>query len=313
MTTFRHFSLLLLTLAMIWVSTPADARESHKAQGHAKTKVTCKEDCFEKLIDPCIDKKKDEYAGKGDYCRIALKDLHTTQFSIGLKSVMCKATKLKAKGATKLTSYLLRHPLPMVKKEKDTYYFTDHHHMSAALYMATGDSKQNVYAVVNGQVTETDIKRREEDLNTTNKDRAFWNIMNQHNWLYPYGEDGQGPLDPEKLPSVENLHKHDNAYRSLSWMVRQCGGYQKMGVDFEEFKWAAYLRYKLGMSNDEVNKAIDYKTIDPATYDFHKNPKPKKDPHYQAQCMGSLDGGEKDFCAMPLVKKAMEIVENSPL
>ncbi|MBF0590041.1 MAG: hypothetical protein HQL53_13045 [Magnetococcales bacterium] len=239
--------------------------------------------------------------------QISLKDMHTTQYSVGMKSVNCKAIKLKDKSDKKLKSYLLSHPVPFVEHD-GKYYFTDHHHMSSALRIATGNPEQKVFGTIIGKVSKEDVAKRKKQINAKSDDEAFWNIMLGNTWFYPFGVDGGGPQDPYDLPSVAKLSKgkRDNPYRSLAWMVRECGGYTKSPTPFTEFRWAYYLRGKLGMTNDRLRETIQNKPLDPET--FKPEGKLKKDPLYQENCMGTVDAKESQklsFCNTPIMTRAI--------
>jgi hypothetical protein len=65
-----------------------------------------------------------------------VKDLHPTQFAVGMLEVSSKSDKLaKKERAKKLDAYLrkVKHAEPVVIGPSGIKYITDHHHLAAAL------------------------------------------------------------------------------------------------------------------------------------------------------------------------------------
>jgi hypothetical protein len=77
------------------------------------------------------------------------------------------------------------------------------------------------------------------DLRMVEKE-AFWGVMDNKRWVYPY--DARGERRPFKdLPkSVKDLK--DDPYRSLAGEMRRQGGFAKDTTPFSEFLWADFLR-----------------------------------------------------------------------
>jgi hypothetical protein len=77
------------------------------------------------------------------------------------------------------------------------------------------------------------------DLTMVGKD-AFWGVMDNKRWVYPY--DAKGERRPFKdLPkTIEDLK--DDPFRSLAGELRRAGGFAKDTTPFSEFLWADFLR-----------------------------------------------------------------------
>lgn len=129
-----------------------------------------------------------------------------------------------------LEAYLKKHVVPIIigppyNDGSGTCYVIDHHHFLKAI-MQTRKSPY-IYA-------ECLENRRDMTKN------AFWHLMVENNWTYLKDEHGLF-IPPKRLPK-DFFYLENDPYRSLSWMAREYGGYNKVHVPFSEFHWANFFR-----------------------------------------------------------------------
>ncbi len=158
--------------------------------------------------------------------------LSPTQFNIGHVAMLDKKQKMlkkfnkELKGKKKLEKYLLEKAAPAYLASNGRYYIVDRHHTSRALYEANTSIKKYPILLI-------------QNLSHLSL-RDFFKYLQKVNGLYLF-DNGEGPLDPFELPLF--LSDLDNdPYRSLSWMVREEDGYEKIDVNFQEFIWANFFR-----------------------------------------------------------------------
>jgi len=160
--------------------------------------------------------------------KCAVSELHPTQISVGMTEVKVKEHKLKKMDKDELKKFKRENPEPSVLGPGGKYYIVDHHHLARALFESGVDSTWcNVIADYSGYSMSD-----------------FWNKMSERNWVYPYDENGHGPMSYSAIPArVEDLK--DDPYRSLAGFVRKAGGYDKSQTPFTEFKWADFFRARI--------------------------------------------------------------------
>lgn len=207
-----------------------------------------------------------EVAEVGSTCLMEVKDLHPTQFSVGSVAVDCKTQKIEKKHEKeKLEKYLADESryVPAVVGPDGTFYITDHHHLSTAVYRAKeGDwvgKNQKLHVSILMNFHGTGISMEE-----------FWNIMVMQKNVWPYDEKGEDVEDyGDKLSEMNMGDLKDNPYRTLSRWTRESCGYIKKGKEqclalkatakeptapyFMEFYWAKFLRNQLGKDNSELD------------------------------------------------------------
>jgi len=157
-------------------------------------------------------------------------DLKPTQFAVGMMEVSTKISKLKDQKDP--DSFLKDHPVPVVKSSFGVF-IVDHHHLVRACW-EIGIKKVYVEIIA--------------DLGELNP-QDFWKEMQKKNWTYLHDQFGNGPHPPEKLPQ-DIRGMADDPYRSLSWAVREEGGYEKDHTPFSEFHWAEFFRKKINDVSD---------------------------------------------------------------
>lgn len=174
--------------------------------------------------------------------KIAIAELRPTQFALGMREVIHKAEKLQAMKPKELEQYLVSMPVPVVIAPKGRRYLTDHHHLARAAWEI---GIKELYVDVKGDFSALPFD-------------VMWRTMRDANWVYLVDQLGNGPHDPIELP--ENIRcLADDPYRSVSWRVRDKGGYQKNPAPFSEFRWAEFFRKNLKIHPvfDEFDHAVE--------------------------------------------------------
>jgi hypothetical protein len=154
---------------------------------------------------------------------IPILDLRPTQMTVGMREVKDKRKRFREKGK-KQSDMIGKHMIPVVRGPDKRYYVVDHHHLARALH---DEGVEDILVTVIG------------DLSMVGRD-AFWGVMDNKRWVYPY--DAKGERRPFKdLPtSIRDLK--DDPYRSLAGELRRDGGFAKDTTPFSEFLWADFLR-----------------------------------------------------------------------
>lgn len=169
-------------------------------------------------------------------------ELRPTQFALGMREVAKKVEKISAMKEKHIEDFLEEHPVPIVISPHKHLYMIDHHHLVRACWEA-GIKKV--------------LTKLQADLShLTNEE--YWKVMLQSHWTYLYDQLGNGPHLPLRLPADIRCLA-DDPFRSLSWAVRDLGGFEKTTMAFSEFKWAEYFRSKIviEIGDKGFKKAVD--------------------------------------------------------
>jgi hypothetical protein len=151
--------------------------------------------------------------------------LRPTQMTVGMREVKEKRQRFRGRKSKQKQDELIgRHMIPVVKGPDGRYYVVDHHHLARALH---DEGIKDILVTVIG------------DLTMVGKD-AFWGVMDNKRWVYPYDAKGER-RDFKDLPkSIGDLK--DDPFRSLAGELRRAGGFAKDTTPFSEFLWADFLR-----------------------------------------------------------------------
>ncbi len=115
------------------------------------------------------------------------------------------------------------------------HYVIDHHHLARALHEE--GIKDILVTVI-------------ADLTMVDKD-AFWGVLDNHRWAYPYDAKGERRQFRDIPKTVADLK--DDPFRSLAGELRRVGGFAKDTTPFSEFLWADFLRRKMPRKSVEAN------------------------------------------------------------
>src|SRR5215471_16103818 len=161
---------------------------------------------------------------------------------------------MASQAGDRAAEFLGRHMIPVIMGPRDRYYITDHHHLARALH-EEGVERVFVTVIAN-------LRRLEP--------ASFWFVLDSHNWMHPFDEDGRRQRYQDIPMSVEDLV--DDPFRSLAGELRRAGGFAKDTTPFSEFLWADYLRRRVKRKTVErdflgaIEKALQLAKSDDANY-----------------------------------------------
>jgi len=162
--------------------------------------------------------------------------LRPTQMTVGMREVKEKRQRWREHKSKKKQAELLgKHMIPVVHGPDDRFYVIDHHHLARALH------DEGVRDVLVSVIA---------DLTMVDRD-AFWVVLDDRKWVYPYDVHGQRRRYSDIPKSVVDLK--DDPFRSLAGELRRVGGFAKDTTPFSEFLWADYLRRRLSRKSVEQN------------------------------------------------------------
>jgi len=172
---------------------------------------------------------------------MAILSLHPTQITVGMREVKEKRKRWREHNKKKQSELLGKHMIPVVLGPNDRHYVIDHHHLARALHdEGVKDVLVNVIA----------------DLSMVNRD-AFWGVLDNKRWVYPYDAKGERRHFSEVPKTVADLR--DDPFRSLAGELRRLGGFAKDTTPFSEFLWADFLRRHIARKDVDGNfdKALE--------------------------------------------------------
>ena len=151
--------------------------------------------------------------------------------------MMDKFKKMRKKALSgKLEKHLFKKAAPAFLAIDGRYYITDRHHTSRA---ALEVYKQGLSSIAAFPLIINESYRALPMTDFTNK-------MNKRGLLYLYlrGERQEPSSLPRTLSELE-----DDPYRSLSWLMREEGCFEKVDTPYLEFIWADFLRSKIELKS----------------------------------------------------------------
>jgi hypothetical protein len=173
---------------------------------------------------------------------VPILSLRPTQMTVGMREVKEKRKRWREhKSAKKQAELLGRHMIPVVLGPDERYYVVDHHHLARALH---DEGVKDILVSIIG------------DLSMVDRD-AFWGVMDNKRWVYPYDSKGERRQFTDLPKSVADLK--DDPFRSLAGELRRAGAFAKDTTPFSEFLWADFLRRRLSRKtvDDNFSKAIE--------------------------------------------------------
>jgi hypothetical protein len=173
---------------------------------------------------------------------VPILSLRPTQMTVGMREVKDKRKRWREnKSAKKRAELLGKHMIPVVLGPDECNYVVDHHHLARALH---DEGVKDILVTVIGNLTMVDRE-------------AFWGVMDNKRWAYPYDAKGQR-RDFKDIPKSVVALK-DDPFRSLAGELRRAGGFAKDTTPFSEFLWADFLRRKISRKSveDNFSKAME--------------------------------------------------------
>jgi hypothetical protein len=171
---------------------------------------------------------------------IPILDLRPTQMTVGMREVKEKRKRFREKGK-KQSDMIGKHMIPVVRGPDKRCYVVDHHHLARALH---DEGVKDILVTMIGDLTMV-----EPD--------AFWGVMDNKRWVYPYDVKGERRPFKDLPKTIKDLK--DDPYRSLAGELRRAGGFAKDTTPFSEFLWADFLRRQIARKvvEDHFSKALE--------------------------------------------------------
>lgn len=167
---------------------------------------------------------------------IPILSLRPTQMTVGMREVEEKRRRWRAQESHKKRAESLgQRMIPVVRGPKQHHYVVDHHHLARALH---DEGVKDVLVTVIA------------DLSMVDRD-AFWVVMDNRRWVYPYNSKGERCHFKDIPKSVADLK--DDPFRSLAGELRRVGGFAKDTTPFSEFLWADFLRRRMSRKTVEAD------------------------------------------------------------
>ena len=169
---------------------------------------------------------------------VPILSLRPTQMTVGMREVKEKRKRWREHTSAKKQAELLgKHMIPVVVGPDKGNYVVDHHHLARALH---DEGVKDILVTVIGDLTMVDRE-------------AFWGVMDNKRWVYPY--DAKGVRRPFKDIPKSVAALKDDPFRSLAGELRRAGGFAKDTTPFSEFLWADFLRRKMSRKSVEQDFA----------------------------------------------------------
>src|SRR6201988_1950163 len=161
--------------------------------------------------------------------------------TVGMREVKEKRKSFPEQNAAKQGDMIGNHMVPVVLGPDERYYVVDHHHLARALH---DEGVKDILVTVIGNLSMVDRD-------------AFWGVMDNKRWVYPYDAKGERRHFKDIPKSVADLK--DDPFRSLAGELRRAGGFAKDTTPFSEFLWADLFRRRLSrkMVNENFSKAME--------------------------------------------------------
>ena len=173
---------------------------------------------------------------------VPILSLRPTQMTVGMREVKEKRKRWRGHKSEKKRAELLgRHMIPVVLGPDGRYYVVDHHHLARALH---DENVNDILVTIIGDLSMVDRA-------------AFWGVMDNKRWVYPYDARGERRRFKDLPKSIKDLK--DDPYRSLAGELRRAGGFAKDTTPFSEFLWADFLRRRIArkMVEEHFSRALE--------------------------------------------------------
>src|SRR3982074_3452281 len=107
---------------------------------------------------------------------VEILSLRPTQMTVGMREVKEKSKRWREHKSEKKRAELLgKHMIPVVLGPDQRHYVVDHHHLARALHE---EGVKDILVTVIADLTMVDPD-------------AFWGVLDNHRWAYPYDTKGE--------------------------------------------------------------------------------------------------------------------------
>ncbi|NUM89154.1 MAG: chromosome partitioning protein ParB [Bdellovibrionales bacterium] len=181
---------------------------------------------------------------EGVKCKVRIKDLRPTQSQVGMVDVEAKREMIRdlEYRKKKFKKFKKDNTAELVMGPDGELFIIDRHHAATAFHME-GYKRMRAKIV--------------EDLSDLEPEE-FWREMKKRKWCWQYDECYRKIEVPKDLPKRIGKLK-DDPYRSLAWVLRQKGCFEKTAIPFAEFYWGQALREKIRIRRGKAgfNAAVE--------------------------------------------------------
>jgi len=129
---------------------------------------------------------------------IPILSLRPTQMTVGMREVKEKRKRWRERDKKKQAKALGKHMIPVVLGPDKCYYVVDHHHLARALH---DEGVKHILVTVIADLTMVDGD-------------AFWGVLDNKRWVYPYDAKGDRHHFKDVPKTVAELK--DDPFRSLA-------------------------------------------------------------------------------------------------
>ena len=106
---------------------------------------------------------------------VAILSLRPTQMTVGMREVNEKRKRWRTHKSKKRAELLGRHLIPVILGPGENHYVIDHHHLARALHE---EGEKDILVSIVADLTMVDKS-------------AFWVVLDNHRWVYPYDAKGK--------------------------------------------------------------------------------------------------------------------------
>jgi len=192
---------------------------------------------------------------------VEIKELHPTQFNIGVDEMKEKKDELGKMSPEELNTFLKANPCPVVIGPDGVPYITDNQHRANAAFQVQNSHRAATALGESGQPTMymkvvANYSGRKPPMTQAEFEEVMTNSKEPLAYLHDKG----------KLRSFDQLPKHvwdmtDDPYRSLAGFLKK-RAWKVENEYFEQFYVAEWLRTELKLSDKEVSKKLKKKHRD---------------------------------------------------
>src|SRR6201995_6109625 len=134
---------------------------------------------------------------------IPILSLRPTQMTVGMRDVKEKRKRWSERDKKKQAKALGKHMIPVVLGPGKRHYVVDHHHLARALH---DEGVEDILVTVIADLTMVDRD-------------AFWGVLDNKRWVYPYDAKGDRRHFKDVPKTVADLK--DDPFRSLAGELRR--------------------------------------------------------------------------------------------